>query len=285
MKLPTLPFGLVIMVLLQGCSSVPRTPAARAAQIEREAADGRVDSALEAARRYETFNDPRAVYWYERAAAVTPRTFDTTRAESALGRIWESGQLLHGDGPDIVQASPLRASPRRAERAYRASAEHGNALAMLELARFHRLQGDARLALRWDLRATVYNHMSSESSRLPQAVAPQHGQEHPLVTDIRARAQAGDVEAQVDLGALFETGIGLERDGVQALQWYQRAGNRGNVYGQYFSGLLLGRGRAGVTRDLDAAAGWFAKAHAQDFHLAGEAIWRKSIEPPFWTFD
>lgn len=40
-----------------------------------------------------------------------------------------------------------------------------------------------------------------------------------------------------------------------------------------------------MTRDLDAAAGWFTRADAQRFYLAGESYWRERIKPPFWTFD
>ncbi|MCF7749891.1 sel1 repeat family protein [Bacillus subtilis subsp. subtilis] len=279
--------GIALALVLAACRSAPSpTPASLVQSLQVKASDGRFDSAWDAAKTYETFNDPRAVAWYERAAAVTPWTFQNTRAEEALGRIWTTGELLHGTGPNIVQGTALRASPRRAERWYRAAAEHGNPMAMLMLARFHRERGQAASALRWDLRATIYNHMSSESSRLPLAIAPQDGALHPQVVDIQRRARRGDADAQVDLGTLYETGMGgLPRDGHQALRWYRQAGDQGNVYGQYFSGLLLGRGRAGVTRDLDAATGWFAKAEAQQFYLAGEAYWRERIKPPFWTFD
>jgi TPR repeat protein len=254
--------------------------------VEAKAADGRFDSAWEAARTYERFNDPRAVGWYERAAAATPWTFHHPQAVEALGRIWTDGELLHADGPNVVQGTALRPSPRRAERWYRTAAGHGNPMAMLMLARFHRERGEAASALRWELRATIYNHMPSESSRLPLAIAPQDGALHPRVVDIQRRARRGDADAQVDLGTLYETGMGgLPRDRHQALRWYRQAGDQGNVYGQYFSGLLLGRGRAGVTRDLDAAAGWFAKAEAQQFYLAGESYWRERIKAPFWTFD
>jgi TPR repeat protein len=279
--------GIALTLTLIACSSAPpRTPAGIVQSVDAKAADGSFDSAWDAARTYETFNDPRAVTWYERAAAVTPWTFHNPQAEEALGRIWTHGELLHGTGPNIVQRTALRASPRKAERWYLAAAEHGNPMAMLMLARFHRERGEAASALRWDLRATLYHHMPSESSRLPQAIAPQpDGTLHPLVVAIQRRAQRGDADAQVDLGAMYELGMGLPRDGVEALRWYRLAADQGNVYGEYFSGLLLGRGRAGVTRDLDAAAVWFAKAHARKFYLAGEAYWRKTIEPPFWTFD
>ena len=279
--------GLALALSLTACSSAPsRTPASIVQSIETKAADGSFEGAWDAAKTFETFNDPRAVTWYERAAAVTPWSFHNPQAEEALGRIWTDGALLHGTGPNIVQGTALRASPRKAERWYRTAAMHGNPMAMLMLAKFHRERGEAGSALRWDLRATIYFHMPSESSRLPQAIAAQaDGTLHPLVGDIQRRAQRGDADAQVDLGAMYELGMGLPRDGVEALRWYRLAADQGNVYGQYFTGLLLGRGRAGVTRDLDAAAGWFAKANAQKFYLAGDTYWRERIKTPFWTFD
>lgn len=255
------PLALLLALLLQACSSnPPRTDPAYLQQLEQQASAGSFDSAWNAAERLEARNDPRAIHWYERAAATTPWTFRNTRAA-------------------------LRASPPKAERWYLAAAMHADPYAIAELAKFHRDRGNAAAALRWDLRATVYHRYWSGSSGLPDAVAPRNGEVHPLVRDIQRRAHSGDAEAQVDLGALYEKGLGVASDGAEALRWYQRAADQGNVYGQYFTGLLLGRGSSGVTRDVDAAAVWFAKASAQTFYMADEAYWREAIKPPFWTFD
>ena len=77
----------------------------------------------------------------------------------------------------------------------------------------------------------------------------------------------------------------MAEDKAEALRWYQRAGEQGNVYGQYFSGLALGRGGRGLEKDVDAAAIWFARAHAQAFYMAEESYWRKAIAPPFFIFE
>lgn len=229
-------------------------------------------------------NDPRAIAYYERAAAVTPWTFHNTKAEEALGRILISGTLRHADSPHINPAPVLRASWRRGERAYLAAAYHGNPYAFYELAKAYRQRGDAQQALRWDLRGMIYERYPSSSSRLPDAVAAQDGTVHPLVAQIQRRAERGDAEAQVDLGALLEKGMGLPRDPARALQLYQRAGEKGNVFGQYFAGLLLGRGAPGVEKDTDAAARWFARAEAQRFYMAAPSYWEKAIKPPFFIF-
>lgn len=153
----------------------------------------------------------------------------------------------------------LRASWRRGDRACLAAANHGNPYAFFELANAYRQRGDAQQALRWDLRAMIYQRYPSRSSQLPDAVAPQGDAVHPLIARIQHHADRGDAEAQVDLGALLERGAG-----------------------QYFAGLLLGRSAPGVEKDTAAAADWFARAQAQRFYMAAPSYWKKAVEPPFF---
>ncbi len=272
---------------LAACQTPPRPsplPPAQLQGLEQRGADGSFEGAFDTAQTFERFNDPRAIAYYERAAAVTPWTFHNTRAEEALGRIWISGTLRHADSPHINPAPVLRASWRRGERAYLAAAYHGNPYAFHELAKAYRQQGDAQQALRWDLRGMIYERYPSSSSRLPDAVAAQGDTVHPRVAQIQRRAERGDADAQVDLGALLEKGVGLPRDPARALQLYQRAGEKGSVFGKYFAGLLLGRGAPGVEKDTDAAARWFARAEAQHFYMAAPSYWKKAVEPPFFLF-
>ncbi|MCO7460328.1 tetratricopeptide repeat protein [Stenotrophomonas geniculata] len=272
---------------LAACQSLPPPSTLQLDQqqvLEQRGTDGSFDGAWETARTFERFNDLRAVTYYERAAAITPWTFHNTKAEEALGRIWISGTLQHADSPHINPAPVLRASWRRGERWSMAAANHGNPYAFFDLAKAYRERGDAQRALRWDLRAMVYQRYASSSSGLPGAVAATGDTVHPLVARIQRRAAAGDADAQVDLGALLEKGVGLPPDPARALQLYQRAGERGNVFGQYFAGLLLGRSAPGVEKDTDAAARWFARAEAQRFYMAAPSYWKKAIEPPFFIF-
>ncbi|WP_429622663.1 tetratricopeptide repeat protein [Stenotrophomonas sp. AN71] len=283
----TLALGALLGLGLSACQTLPppsTLPLTQQQALEQRGTDGSFEGAFDAAETFERFNDPRAIAYYERAAAVTPWTFHNTKAEEALGRIWVSGTLRHADSPHIDPAPVLRASWRRGERAYLAAANHGNPYAFFDLAKAYRARGDAQLALRWDLRAMIYQRYPSRSSQLPDAVAPQGDTVHPRVADIQRRAARGDAEAQVDLGALLEKGVGLPRDPARALQLYQRAGEQGNVFGQYFAGLLLGRSAPGVEKDADAAARWFARAEAQRFYMAAPNYWEKAIKPPFFIF-
>lgn len=272
---------------LSACHSAPtRTvlPVAQQQELEQRGSDGSFDGAWNTAGSFERFNDRRAVAFYERAAAVTPWSFHNTKAEEALGRIWSRGTLNHADSPNIDPTPVLRASWRRGERWYLAAANHGNPYAFSGLARAYRERGDAQQALRWDLRTMVYQRYASSSSRLPGAVAPQGDNVHPQVAWIQRRAAAGDPQAQVDLGALLEKGVGLPRDPARALQLYERAAAQGNVFGQYFAGLLLGRGAPGLEKNRAAAEQWFAKAEAQRFYMAAPSYWQEAVKPPFFSF-
>ena len=45
-------------------------------------------------------------------------------------------------------------------------------------------------------------------------------------------AEAGDAEAQYQLGVMFESGRGVARDYRQAAEWYRRAAEQGHVFAQ-----------------------------------------------------
>lgn len=283
------------LLVLSGCHGVPTRPVS---DTERDAlaaaADGQFDSALRVARMYRAWNDPRALDWYARAAAATPRTRHTTSAEEELGTILERGRLDSGDAPQKPDAVVLKPSPRKAYRWYHSAAYHGSPYAMHDLEKWYERRGDMEGALRWRLRSAVYLRELYKLQALRDATSGsgKHGMPvssaaspNPVVARIQRRAERGDAEAQVDLGALYEAGIGVTESRAEALRWYARAGAQGNVYGQYLAGLVQGRGGRGLEKDVDAAAAWFAQAEAQGFYMAAESYWRKAIAPPFWTFE
>jgi TPR repeat protein len=294
-RLPrSLTLTLLITLLLSACASTPPRPVdSSESEALAVAGDGRYQSALRVANLYEQRGDIRALDWLERAANTTPRTFHNTQAEERLGRILEQGRLDNGGKP---QPSALKASPRKAYRWYHRAAYHGSPYAMRNLEQWYMQRGDMSGALRWRLRSAVYlrelykldalRTATSGSAKADAgtnaAVAPSSNK---VIVGIQRRATRGDAEAQVDLGTLYEAGIGVRENKAEALHWYQHAASQGNVYGQYFSGLMLGRGGRGVEKDQSAAAAWFAKAYAQQFYMAEESYWRSAIAPPFFIFE
>ena len=69
----------------------------------------------------------------------------------------------------------------------------------------------------------------------------------------------GDVDAQYNLGYLFETGMGVQIDKARALQWYEEAAKEQHESAQFRLGLMLISG--GIkSRDLDVGKSWIKSA-------------------------
>ena len=72
-------------------------------------------------------------------------------------------------------------------------------------------------------------------------------------------AEAGDADAQVSLGYMYQTGQSFEQSYSQAARWYRPAAEQGNALAQFALGELYARG-LGVELDYGAAAYWFGRA-------------------------
>jgi len=75
-------------------------------------------------------------------------------------------------------------------------------------------------------------------------------------------AEAGDADAEVALGLLYERGDGVAADPARAAAHYRRAAEAGNTLGQIALGDLYARG-LGVARGDAEAAGWYRRAAEQ----------------------
>ena len=78
----------------------------------------------------------------------------------------------------------------------------------------------------------------------------------------RPLAEAGDVEAQVALAALYLGGLGVPADAGLAVSWYRRAAAAGDAVAQLNLGDFHLRG-VGVQRDPVRAYAWFSLAAEQ----------------------
>lgn len=92
--------------------------------------------------------------------------------------------------------------------------------------------------------------------------APRFVPDEAFLAATKARADAGQAEAQNRLGAWHEHGAGVERDLVQAAAWYRLAADAGDAVAQNNLGVLYPRG-AGVARDRAQAVHWYALAAEQ----------------------
>jgi hypothetical protein len=90
-----------------------------------------------------------------------------------------------------------------------------------------------------------------------------------LLPRLRRRADSGDGQAQAQLGLVYATGAGVERDDGEAFAWYSKAAAQGNVEGMYAVGEFYAIGR-GVGLNYVEAAKWL-RAAAEKGDSRGQA--------------
>ena len=99
----------------------------------------------------------------------------------------------------------------------------------------------------------------------------------PLIDALRVRAEAGDAEAQFNLGVLYNNGDGVPQDDAEAVRWYRLAADQGYADAQYNLGVMYATGE-GVPQDDAEALRWYRLAadqgHAGAQHNLGD---RKSV--------
>ncbi len=89
-----------------------------------------------------------------------------------------------------------------------------------------------------------------------------------IVEQVLPRAQAGDPEAQHDLGLRYAGGRGVPKDPERAAKWYRAAAEQG--YGPAQGSLALAYyWGTGVARDHAKAADWYRRAAEHDMAGAG----------------
>ena len=70
------------------------------------------------------------------------------------------------------------------------------------------------------------------------------------------RAEKGDADAQVTLGAMYETAQGVPQDFAEAVRWYRKSADQGNASAQACLGAMFDAGR-GVPQDYVSAHMWY----------------------------
>ncbi|KAJ3143184.1 hypothetical protein HK100_003862 [Physocladia obscura] len=86
----------------------------------------------------------------------------------------------------------------------------------------------------------------------------------PNPTNILELAQVGDIQSQILVANAFASGQqGFQKDINQAFKWYKSAALAGNVQAEYEIGEMYQKG-TGVDQDLDKAVEWFKRAAAKN---------------------
>lgn len=87
--------------------------------------------------------------------------------------------------------------------------------------------------------------------------------------DVRTRAEAGDAEAQWNLGMMLLNGRGVARDETQAFTWVKRAADAGYENGMISTAVMLAMGQ-GTAKDEAQARDWYRRA--AETHRSAHAL-------------
>jgi len=82
------------------------------------------------------------------------------------------------------------------------------------------------------------------------------------VTDLKSKAESGDVVAQSSLANAYHLGKGVPKDEAEAARWWQKAAEKGDLASQVNLGIAYQFG-TGVAKNYAAAAHWYGEAAEQ----------------------
>jgi len=97
-----------------------------------------------------------------------------------------------------------------------------------------------------------------QATEPPSQVAPADNS----IDTLRKKAEAGDASAQGLLGVAYYKGEGVERDVVEAVNWFHKSADQGNSDAQFAIGVCYADGD-GIEKDAVEAVQWYRKAADQ----------------------
>src|SRR5262249_5908073 len=105
----------------------------------------------------------------------------------------------------------------------------------------------------------IFTLLLASSVAVVQLAVQQTKADQKPIEEVKAKAEAGDVESQVELGLRYEHGKGVAKDPVEAAKWYRKAAEQNYAAAQNSLGVCYEKGE-GVTKDQAEALKWFRKA-------------------------
>lgn len=94
--------------------------------------------------------------------------------------------------------------------------------------------------------------------------------------DLKQKALSGDAEAQFKLGFCYDKGQGVDKNDVEAFQWFQKAAEQGHAKAQFVLACIILVLAQAVVDSINAGSPTISYRRADDSSLVicGEFIWR-----------
>lgn len=94
---------------------------------------------------------------------------------------------------------------------------------------------------------------------------------HADVSEKNYSVSKTDAEKKYELGMMYSSGLGGEKDDKKAFEWINKAAEKNNADAQYFLGSMYQSGE-GVAKDKRKALEWFNKSAQQGNEKAIEEL-------------
>ncbi len=117
----------------------------------------------------------------------------------------------------------------------------------------------------------IFTLLFASSVAVVQLAAQQTKTDQRPLKEVRAKAEAGDAESQVELGRRYDKGEGVAKDPAEAVKWYRKAAEQNDAEGQLYLGLSYVKGE-GVAEDLVEAYKWLLLAARQGDESAKKIV-------------
>jgi len=117
----------------------------------------------------------------------------------------------------------------------------------------------------------IFTLLFASSVAVVQLAAQQTKTDQRPLKEVRAKAEAGDAESQVELGRRYDKGEGVAKDPAEAVKWYRKAAEQNDAEGQLYLGLSYLKGE-GVAEDLVEAYKWLLLAARQGDESAKKIV-------------
>lgn len=256
--------------------------------------DGQFDLVMCVVRMYWVWNDLCVLDWYVCVVVIILCMYCIIGVEEELGMILECGCLDSSDMLQKFEVVVLKLLLCKVFCWYYSVVYYGLFYVMYDLEKWYECCGDMEGVLCWCLCLVVYLCELYKLQVLCDVISGlvKFGMLvssvlllNLVIVVIQCCVECGDVEVQVDFGVLYEVGIGVIESKVDVLCWYVCVGDQGNVYGQYFVGLLQGCGGCGLEKNVDVVVGWFVCVEVQGFYMVVELYWCEVIVLLFFIFE
>lgn len=122
-------------------------------------------------------------------------------------------------------------------------------------------------ALAW-LLATLCVALPARADYEAGLAAARAGDYATALREWRPLAEAGNRDAQFNLGLAYENGLGVPADGAEAARWYRRAAEQDDRQAQAYLAEMYAKG-LGIPRDDIEALHWYRRA-AERGHAAAQ---------------